>query len=485
MLINLVIGGYMGVFQNFIKKLFRLKSTAGNIAVSFAIAAPVLFGAIGLSVDYVSISRKQVALQAIADAAAVASAHELPIANSNPSIVVSSAKSFVKANLKLNNTAQASGANSVVSTDVKVVDKFTGVEVTLKEVWTPFFAHLLTDKATPITAFARANIVGEGLICVVGLMEKKLAGIHLDHKAKLSANGCGVYSNSKAFLSIRLDGKATIDAHSVCTMGGYVIFGSGKITPKPLTDCPKANDPLAKRPGPSYVGCDYNNVKLGDVAAPARIESVAEYAFYASFGVSPAALPKPVSNVRIKKTLLPGVYCGGLEIGKGYDIMLSPGIYIIKDGPLRVTSDATFKGVGVGFFLTGADSTFEFQQYTSISLEAPVAGDMAGLLMYEDRNVPYSLDFNPLKIDKLPPIVRMHRIQSDDARKLLGTIYLPRSILMIDGEGKVADQSAYTAIIAGRVWLRKGPNLVLNADYKSTNVPVPANLLGSQIVLSE
>ena len=477
--------GRLTVFKRFLKKLFSFKNNAGNIAISFAIAAPVLFGAVGLSVDYVTISRKQTALQAIADAAAVASAHELPIANSNASIVAASAKSYVKANFKLHSKNLSGGSSSTVSTDVKVVDKFTGVEVTLREVWTPFFAHYLTDKATPIVVTARANIVGEGLICVVGLIEKKLAAIHLDHKAKLTATGCGVYSNSSSITSIRLDGKARINAHSVCTMGGYVILGSGKITPKPLTDCPKANDPLAKRPPPAFVGCDYNNVKLGDVAPPARIESVAEYALFAIFNISPPPAPKPVSPVRIAKTLQPGVYCGGLEIGKGYDITLSPGNYIIKDGPLRVTSDASFKGVGVGFYLTGANSEFEFQQYTSISLEAPVSGDLAGLLFYEDRNVPYSFDFNPLKIDKLPASVRLHRIQSDDARKLLGTIYLPRSILMIDGEGSVADQSAYTAIIAGRVWLRKGPNLVLNADYKSTNVPVPSSLLGSQIVLSE
>ena len=97
---------------------------------------------------------------------------------------------------------------------------------------------------------------------------------------------------------------------------------------------------------------------------------------------------------------------------------------------------------------------------------------MAGLLFYEDRN-------NPLGVS--------HRITSNNARVLLGTIYLPRSTLLIDANSPVADQSAYTAIVAERLILDAGPDLVLNSDYGSTDIPVPGNLSGAggRIVLSE
>jgi uncharacterized membrane protein len=42
----------------------------------------------------------------------------------------------------------------------------------------------------------------------------------------------------------------------------------------------------------------------------------------------------------------------------------------------------------------------------------------------------------------------------------------------------VADQSAYTVIIVRRVQLKQAPNLVLNANYHQTDVPLPEGLKG-------
>ena len=73
---------------------------------------------------------------------------------------------------------------------------------------------------------------------------------------------------------------------------------------------------------------------------------------------------------------------------------------------------------------------------------------MAGLLVYEDRNVSE---------------LRLHTIRSNNARKLIGTIYVPKGLL-IAANAPVADQSAYTAIVSRRLMLDEGPTLVLNAD---------------------
>ena len=239
----------------------------------FALAAPALLGAIGLSVDYVQISKKTTSLQSVADAAAVGSAHELPLANSNEALVIAVAQEFVKSNLRTTGS---------VTTEVKIVDKFTGVKVTLKETWTPFFAQFLTDKATPIVVTSKANILGEGLICIVGLMPRSdRAGIHMDNNAKIDAPDCGVYSNSSNRYSIRLDSNSTIVARLVCSVGGYGSFGSGtSITPTPLLDCPPINDPLAKRKGPTVGSCDYNGLEIGEgVEVPAVSNSDKELVF--------------------------------------------------------------------------------------------------------------------------------------------------------------------------------------------------------------
>ena len=76
---------------------------------------------------------------------------------------------------------------------------------------------------------------------------------------------------------------------------------------------------------------------------------------------------------------------------------------------------------------------------------------------------------------------------SDNARLLEGTIYLPRGHLYIDADAPIADKSAYTAIIVSRLELFAGPNLVLNADFDATDVPVPEGVgnIGGKIYLSQ
>lgn len=69
---------------------------------------------------------------------------------------------------------------------------------------------------------------------------------------------------------------------------------------------------------------------------------------------------------------------------------------------------------------------------------------------------------------------------------LEGTLYLPRGHLYIDADQPIADQSAYTAIIAGQLSLYAGPHVVLNTNYDETDVPVPAGIAPDRsIVLTE
>ena len=137
---------------------------------------------------------------------------------------------------------------------------------------------------------------------------------------------------------------------------------------------------------------------------------------------------------------------------------------------MRVEETASLSGVNVGFYLTGSAAIFTFAPNTTIDLTAPKDGDMAGLLFMEASGISGN---------------RLHRIESNDARQLLGTIYLPSSILQVDADAPVADQSAYTAIVVKRLWLQDGPTLVLNSDYSATDVPVPNAIAGGRVVLTK
>jgi hypothetical protein len=68
---------------------------------------------------------------------------------------------------------------------------------------------------------------------------------------------------------------------------------------------------------------------------------------------------------------------------------------------------------------------------------------------------------------------------SNDARTLVGTIYLSRGLLIVDAERTIADKSAYTALVVREFKLFGGPNVVLRTNYDMTDVPVPDGIKGT------
>jgi hypothetical protein len=270
---------------------------------------------------------------------------------------------------------------------------------------------------------------------VLGLAPKGTA-VDLNADARLTGNNCGVFSNSTGTNSLVAESGVKLRAAIVCSSGGLSVSGTALVDPLPITDCPPVEDPLLKRQPPDVGSCDHHGLVINGET----------------------------------RTLDPGVYCGGLVIDGKSNVTLNPGVYVMKDGGLRVMGNATLSGDGAGFYITGAAQGTLFGLNSHISLSAPTSGPLAGLLIFEDRNMATNLN---------------HRITSDDARTLIGTIYLPKGALLVDAKNPVADKSAYTAIVARIIKLNAGPNLVLNSNYEATDVPVPAGITGSsQVILS-
>ena len=134
----------------------------------------------------------------------------------------------------------------------------------------------------------------------------------------------------------------------------------------------------------------------------------------------------------------------------------------MKDGPLVVTDEAELHSKGAGLFFTGNGADLLFDRDTTISMEAPKSGLMSGLLFFSSRKMG----------------IETFKILSNDARVLIGTIYLPNGRLLVETEQPVADKSAFTAVIADTIHLIGKPNLVLNTDYSDTTVPVPRGIKG-------
>jgi Flp pilus assembly protein TadG len=402
------------------------ENTRGSTVVMFALALPMLLGAIGLAIDFATFSMKRSTLQSAADASALAGAKQLSLSSSTDQIIESAALALLK--------EEVSGKDDAATGDVKVDRKLGSVKVDVTEYWTPFFAHYIGADITPVTVTATGSLAGESKVCVLTLATG-WQSFWMEHNSSIKATDCAIYSNSTDRYGVYFGSATSIESSLVCSAGG--VYGRGKSSITQLqTDCPKLPDPLAAVPTPTVTGCDYTNYKISTGTA----------------------------------SLLPGTYCGGISISGNAKVDIAEGEYVVKNGPFVIAQSAQVHSKNTVFYLTGMSSLINFTGDATIDMNGRETGAMAGLLFFED---PKSSTF------------RMHRINATNAHNLTGTFYIPRGILLIDPNANIGENSAYTAIVANRLWVQQGPNLVLNSDYSATSVPVPAGIhTSSSVVLS-
>ncbi len=401
------------------------QSRAGNIALMFALVLPLLLGAAGGAIDYAHFHLKRQALQQVADKAALAGARQYVIADAEGKVPSNVARHVAQDGIA---KADAMGAQEDVSADLEQAT----VTVDITYTFQPSFLVGMFKSPLGFKVTATAQARGSANVCVIALEPGGDHVIHLDDDASLSGNQCAVYANSTAPKALASKKNAMITAAQTCSAGGYE-GGANNFNPSPTTDCPPREDPLATRTIPETPGgCDHTDRK-----------------------------------VESSTTLAPGVYCKSLKIEKNATVTLQSGIYFIKDGMFEIKDNATVAGVGVGLVFVGDNPELHIVDDARVELQAPLSGDMAGVLLW---------------LDPAATGPRKFLIKSPNVSKLVGTIYLPKGEFVgeIDAGGEIADASAYTAIIADKITLKKNSNLVLNSNYKATNVPVPEGIKASE-----
>ena len=440
---------------------------SGATLVMYALATPVLLSMAGGALEFVRLTSLKAKLQSIADTAALSTARQFAVADSDSNKLRAAANAYIRAHLD----RSIKNLNAKIAVDTQARTVSVALSLQPSAIFPSPFSKTTLDVA------ATANVVGLVPLCVLALNDTKRGSIKLNLRAQMTGVNCAVYSNSTSEYGISVDAGATLTAPSVCSAGG----GSGDIQPELMKDCPKLEDPLAGRPGPHATTCDHKNKAIG---TEARFKNnMIGQAILTASEVLPEMNEKTIDSQTSQSPsetkeidrddvvhLKPGVYCGGLLIGGYASVIFEPGVYIIKDGALHIDDYARVKGHHVGFYLTGFQSTMYFGPKTSVSLVAPSDGALAGILFFEDRS-------------ELPG--RLFSILSDDARILTGTIYLSKGTLVIDADRPIADKSAYTAIVAHQIALFAGPHLVLNSNYSDTDVPAPASVSSSEVRLTK
>ena len=412
---------------------------AGNVAITFAFLLPLVLGAVASAVDYTRAATQRSKMQAAADAAAISSAREFQMALAQPEKIAKIAENYVMAALK------------EVAVNVNVDPKALTVRVRVEKTVERTIGKALWRDDIQVAADSTARMSNGLPLCLVALDTKAVGTIKLEKNARMTAPNCLVYSNSNSPQGLISVDSAILQAGYICSAGGKVKTRDSNFAPQPMTDCPVIADPLSSRRGPTDFTCNHNGKVVDGLTA----------------------------------TLNPGVYCGGLSVTNSAQVTLNPGIYVFRDGPLTVDGGSTFKGANVGLYMKGAGANLMFAQASSISLTAPKDGPLTGILIFDDPSgvAAPEVSGKHVKVGKSP---REHSILSDDARTLLGTIYMPQGRLIVDATKPVADRSAYTVMVVQQLDLYEGPNLHLNTDYTGSDIPTPQGLgpYGGKVMLT-
>ncbi len=418
---------------------------SGNFAIFMGLLLPILLGLAGGAVDFFVFEHHKSELQATADAGVLAAVREASMKGWSASSAQEVAAAVIKSNL----SKRFSGATFDYTTTVSEDER--QVSITLTQDHYGYFLIGYFTGSPQISVRSVARQTGQETICIIAQDTKGAGALKIEGNAKVSANGCSAYSGSYDNKGLSVKDSSTLVTKLACTVGGYE-GSSRNYSPVPITDCPSISDPLAARAVevdkalPN--GCDFHKTEIKNAQA----------------------------------TLSPGTYCQGLKISGGARVTFSPGLYIIRNGQFSVDGKSSIAGEQVAFVFMGEQATLNFAHDSNVSLSAPEKGIMSGILLYAQP---------------VGKKIRDFKIQSRDAGRLIGTVYLPNDNLTVggdkDGDGlcdsdetmtlsqpvpeeclaDVGTVSAWTAIVTKKMHVTAGATLVINSNYSASKIPVP------------
>lgn len=387
-----------------------LRDVHGGIAMTFAIGAPVLALIACGAIDLAAVSSGKSDLQAAADAAALNAAHQLDL--TDDAGVQARADAFVRETV-----GDRTSFTFTVKADVAPDDSL--VTITIDGNRPSFFANLLPPGGWDVTVRATAKPMARRPLCVLNTSNSSANNLTLTDQSKISAPECMISSNA----GIAVTKSGNLSAAAVQSS----LSATGAIYPSAMVGAPEIADPFASMAiKPDGLPC-----QLGDILS--------------ILGVLQGEFPVP-----------PGVHCGNFVIGKNQTIRLQKGEHYFLNSKLILKSNAKLVGDDVTIVF-GSNSAFEFTEKAQINLKGRRSGQYAGFVIATTR-----------ENDKT------FTISSDNAKELLGAIYVPNATLKVTGtQNAVAEDSAWTVILAKKIEMTGSAKLVVNAKYEGSSVPVP------------
>jgi Flp pilus assembly protein TadG len=399
----------------------RLGRDEKGSMVAFLAVLPVLAGAVAIGVETGELYRVKRQMQGSADAAALAGSVDR-IAAKNNTVITADARYEAQRNGFTDgsngvgvtvNAPPTSGPNVGTTGAVEVVitktQTFSLGAVLIN--WMGGSAGSFTMRARSVAAqgtTATTTTSYEG--CMVALTTAAEQGVsftsfnNFTSDCTIATNASATGSGSSASVNVSSFNTATLN--NIWTRGSLSVSSYNHIT-YAAPNAPQTAqttyivDPYAGLAAPSPGTCTFTNYTT-----------------------------PPGSSI----TLNPGTYCGGLTATNNSNVYFNAGTYYITNGDLVIRSDnnvscancTTSGGVTTGttFILTqtsGNNADIGGVSITSennVSLNAPSTGTYAGVLFYQDRNVPNGTMTSSSKI---------FTVASLNNATLSGAIYFPNN----------------------------------------------------------
>jgi Putative Flp pilus-assembly TadE/G-like len=379
---------------------FECKS--GGFAVWGALLAVPLLGAVGLGINISQQQLLKTELQSELDAAVLAGT--APGQSTSEELRLETSYKFVGYQPSSFQVAQET------QVEIDTVKEFSvdGTSVSGRTVANlpNLFAGLLGSEFMQVDVQSKAVKRKSKPVCILALNPAEQRSIEVYGNAKVSAPECAIMANSESGEGLKQYGKdSSVHAAQIGVTGSY---DGENFTPLPQSDVAPYVDPLASLPIPDTGTCIDTGSKL--------------------------------SSVEI--TLDPGTYCGGLNISPQSRITLSPGIYIMKDGPLRIGAGSSVEGVEVMIALVGENSILDISANSQISLTSPKLGTYANIQIMSDR-----VADGKFKGEEWSTI-------SSSTVELDGVVYLPEQDIWFKGGSQIKANSPTQAFIADQLWVQ-------------------------------
>ena len=372
------------------------KSEDGNYAVIFSIAVlPMLTGVAGV-VDFVGTSNKGAGLQSALDATALAIGTKYYAGMTQADLRALGLKYFennmqgvMTADTEVDQSAVAASAaefeaSAVQSGEIYFLTVTSNID---------HEAFLSWSSAWHTQRSAEVSVENGQPACVLALDPHASSSVKIQGSTIVQLDGCVIAANSNADNAVYRGGTAQVAADCVSTVGhtaGIASNSSVNLTcGKPLERQNASLDPLGTVTPPTGSGC--------------------------------TSMPGGKT-----KTLSPGTYCNETWSG---NITLQPGVYVLKDGQVKLGGGGSLVGIGVTIFLIdGAEFTTNANE--TIVLSPSTVVPYAGITIFQEKGNTEQLTIN-----------------GGSGSELSGFIYAPSAEIFYAGNADMSGEGECIRII--------------------------------------